>query len=92
MPISSILTATTKDNHASQLITLLNEVLSETRAFPGCISMNILQSEQNPNEFVFSGEWEAASDYENYLSFRTNRGDIERLSSLLVAPSYYQNL
>ena len=86
MPVSSILLATTKDDKSTDLIKLLEDLIPETRMFPGCIDMKILRNEEKPNDFVFSGVWKSASDYQKYLEYRTNQGVIDKLGNLLSSP------
>lgn len=86
MSVYSTLIATTQDNQAPKLIALLKQFLPETRAFSGCISMKILQCEENPNEFIFSGRWESSQHYKNYLAFRAEQGALEKIGALLVSP------
>jgi len=86
MPVNSIILATANEDNSTPLIEVLNELLPETRKFPGCISMKILRSHDNPNDFVFFGEWDSAADYQKYLEYREEQGALDSLAKLLTAP------
>ncbi len=70
-------------------------LLLETRAFPGCISIDIYQNDRYPKEFTFSGNWESIEHYERYLTMRAEQGVMDALTAMLQTPpdiQYFKRL
>jgi quinol monooxygenase YgiN len=55
----------------------------DTRWFEGCIDIYVSQNQDDPQNFVIVETWETRQQYEKYLAWRTERGDIDNLAKLL---------
>jgi len=86
MNTTVFLRAKAKENQIEQFIRFLAELLPETRTFPGCISIDIYQNDNNPEEFTFYGNWESIAHYERYLTMRAEQGVMDAMNSMLQTP------
>ena len=74
---------TAKAEQEDALRTLFKETLPDTRKFEGCISVEAhSENSHSENIFLFE-EWTSKSAYENYLAWRGERGDFEKLMNLI---------
>lgn len=55
----------------------------DTRSYEGNISIYAAQNDEDKQNFVMVEVWESRAHYEKYLAWRTERGDIENLASML---------
>ena len=95
MSTTVLLNAKAKETHIEQFVCFLSTLLFETRAFPGCIDINIYQNDRNPQEFTFYGNWESIEHYERYLTMRAEQGVMDTLTSMLQTPpdiQYFKRL
>jgi quinol monooxygenase YgiN len=64
----------------------LREMLGETKSFPGCVGIRVLQNKTDPNQLIFIEEWKSEEDYGKYVAWRTGRGDLDTMANALAAP------
>lgn len=74
---------TSKAGYEDALRMLFNETLPDTRNFEGCISVVLHSENDHPNNVFMVEEWTSRSAYEKYLAWRGERGDFEKLMSLI---------
>lgn len=74
------------------LVELLSHALSETRAFPGCLSVETYTDVDEPDTVVLWEKFETRADHEAYLSWRIENGMIEGLATILAGPLEVQYL
>jgi len=74
MSIILAITVPAAEGKRDDLVAAFNEVLPATRAFEGCISVEILLAVESPNDLVLLEEWESREDYDNYRQWRTESG------------------
>ena len=55
--------------------------LPDTRAFDGCNGLTIQRDQNDPGHMVFVQDWDSKAQYEKYLEWRSERGDVEELVS-----------
>ena len=67
-------------------IALIGEKLNETRNFKGCEFVNLFTIEDEPDSLAFVQCWKSMDDYEAYVAWRTDSGEIDELAELLAAP------
>ena len=63
---------------------LLREILADTRAFEGCLSVEVLVDLENPAHVILSETWESAEADAAYRAWRAGPGATQ-LGTLLVA-------
>lgn len=55
----------------------------DTRSYDGCIDIYATQNQDDPQNFVIVETWETRPKYEAYLAWRTERGDMDNMATLL---------
>ncbi len=63
-------------------------LLPGTRAYPGCLTAHMCLNKER-NEMVMFELWESPQTQEDYLTWRAERGDFEKLHAMLdVEPDF----
>ena len=57
-------------------------VLGDTRSYDGCIKVDVYADEFAAT-FTLVEEWETFSAHDNYVSWRTDQGDVDETGALL---------
>lgn len=83
MSITITLEITAKAGKEDALRMLFDETLPDTRKFEGCISVEAHSENSHPENIFLFEEWTSKSAYEKYLAWRGERGDLEKLTSLI---------
>ncbi len=81
--------------HAGDLRDFFKEELKHTRGFDGCNDITVHSNQEDPDNLVIVETWDSREQYEKYLTWRTERGDMEKLGGWVAgAPSirYFNNL
>jgi quinol monooxygenase YgiN len=60
------------------------KLLPETRAYNGCINIDIYEDNSKKGSFVFYENWSNINSYEAYLEYRENQGVMEEIGSMLI--------
>ena len=68
-----------KQENAGDLKNWLRGELHHTRGFDGCGGITIHSNQDDPTDIVFVENWDSRQHHEKYLSWRTERGDMEKL-------------
>lgn len=95
MAITVLLSAQTHPDKYEALEALLAKCLPKTRAYAGCIGIDIYEDVEQKGKLVFYENWESKNAYLAYLNWRTEQGVMEEIGSLLVSPpeiKYYDKL
>ncbi|CAM3111566.1 antibiotic biosynthesis monooxygenase [Prescottella defluvii] len=88
MELVAVLELTFKPDSLESARTVMARVLTETRQFPGCISVKSVVDSKHPNTWRFVETWESAEHDAEYRKFRAGEGAITDLGPLLAgAPS-----
>lgn len=88
MAVVAVLELTFKPDALDAAREVMTRVLTETRAFPGCVSVTSVVDSQSPNTWRFIETWESAEHDAAYRKFRAGEGAITDLGPLLAgAPS-----
>lgn len=86
MAVDVILDLTVDAQNREELLSVFAAILPDTRAFQGCQRVIVTTNEDDPHNIVLLETWDQRSDHENYMAWRTERGDIDKLVALLAAP------
>ena len=73
----------------------LRAELHHTRGFDGCGGITIHSDQDDPNHLVFVENWDSRQHSEKYLSWRTERGDMQKLMRWLAGEPtmrYFDNV
>ena len=73
-----------KPESVGDLKNWLRDELHHTRGFDGCGGITIHSDQDDPNGIVFVENWASRQHHEKYLSWRTERGDMQKLMGWLA--------
>lgn len=79
MSVLVLVESKVKPEHAGDVVRFLRSIIHDTRGFDGCNGLTIHRNQDDPNTMVFVENWESRQQYEKYLAWRTERGDLEKL-------------
>jgi quinol monooxygenase YgiN len=65
---------------------IITDAVRDTRAFPGCESVAVLQATDDPQRIIVLERWESAEHDAAYRQWRAGEGAIAALADLLAAP------
>ena len=60
--------------------------LVDTRAYDGCISVEVLVDQDNSDEFIIFMKWSSRPKYEKYFAWRNETGMADMLEPVSAAP------
>src|SRR5262245_17674962 len=67
----------------------MREKLPDTRAYDGCVSVYVVQDQDEPTAILLLEQFVTRSHYESYLQWRTASGAVEELVTMLEGePSF----
>ncbi len=69
--------------------------LPTTRKQKGCIQIDAYADSEKSNAILMVELWESKEDHQAYLKWRTERGDMDKLGSMLEGPpviAYYERV
>ena len=85
MPITAHLDLTLKAEALPTAPTVLREILSATRAFPGCLGVDVLVDSNDPAHVLVVEQWASLERDSAYRAWRAGEG-ASALGDLLAAP------
>lgn len=95
MSVNVVLEVQAKPESIEKLKSTLENILPDTRAFDGCISVQVTSNQDEPLNLVLLEVWESRQKNEKYLAWRTETGAFEVLGAMLSQPPsirYFDNL
>ena len=81
-----ILEMTAKNGTGAQLVENLRALLPDTRSKDGCEGVEVTTNLDDADNFVLVERWATRKHYENYLAWRQQRGDLDKLAAALAGP------
>ena len=86
MGVCITLEFTAREGQADALKNMLIETLPDTRAKEACVFVNAYTDQDDPNKIVLIEEWASREAHGEYLGWRAERGDFEKLGALVAGP------
>jgi len=68
------------------LVGWFRQVLPDTRAYDGCIGVDVYQNQDDTDVVVLVEQWQTRAHYEKYLAWREEMGMLAELVELTEAP------
>ncbi len=84
MPVTSILDLQFKPDEVDTAKALLDRVLAETRAYDGCLGVEVVQDVNDPAHLIAIETWESVEQDTAYRAWRAGEGAITDLPPLLA--------
>ncbi len=94
MSVLVLLEVSLKPENVNDFTNFMKNELHDTRGFDGCNGLTVHKNQDDSNNMVIVEDWDSRQQYEKYLSWRTERGDLEKLAAWLTGePSirYFDN-
>jgi quinol monooxygenase YgiN len=85
MSVNVLLEIQVEPANVAQLKVTLGEMLAETRVHDGCISVHVIQNQDDRGNFVLIQRWQSRAHYEDYNAWRAATGAAQAASSQLAA-------
>lgn len=85
MPITAHLDLNLKAEHLPTAPAALRDMLSDTRAFDGCLGVHVLVDSTDPAHFLVVEQWASLEHDSAYRAWRAGEG-ASGLGELLAAP------
>ena len=94
MSVLVILELNANPGKGKDITDFLRDELKHTRVWDDCNTITVNANQEDPDNLVFVEDWDFKEQYEKYLAWHTEKGDIEQLVSLLSEPPsirYFDN-
>ena len=65
-------------------LAMLPDSVKVTASRPGFRKMTCSRNKDNPNLFMWVEHWDSAADYDAYIAWRTERGDMDGYKDIAV--------
>ena len=75
-----------KSEEISNMKSILDEILPDTRAYDGCQSLDVYFNMDDTGNMVMVECWDSRAHYEKYLNWRTETGVMEKVIAMLAEP------
>ena len=86
MPITALLDLTFAPSSVPDALTVLRDTLQATRAFPGCLSVEVLLDADDATHVVVMERWDSLSSDAAYRAWRATPDGASALSTVLAGP------
>ena len=86
MPVTVILELKIKPESITDARDVFRRALTDTRAFPGNLGIDVLVDENDEGHWLIYELWESVEHDEAYRAFRAGEGKLTEVPALLGAP------
>ena len=86
MPVIVVLELKAKPGTGDNVVPFFKQILPDTRSYDGCISVEFIQNQDDPDTLIAYERWETREHYEKYFEWRTQSGTLAPLAPLLEGP------
>ena len=86
MPITALLDLTLLPASGLDALTVLRDTLQATRAFPGCLGLEVLLDAEDATHVVVLERWDSMASDAAYRAWRTTPDGVSQLSTVLASP------
>lgn len=77
---------TIKPEATAAFIPNLQAMFADTKLRKGFRNIKVERHQMDANKLLVVEEWDTAQDYQDYIAWRTERGDMESIGEVLAAP------
>jgi quinol monooxygenase YgiN len=86
MAVTALLELRIKPEALSSIEDLLRKVLADTRAFPGCLGVEVLVDHTDPAHITLQESWESVEHDNAYRAWRASPEGVSGLGDVVAAP------
>ena len=88
MSVTVLLELNVKPEHVEGIKQTFKAILPDTRAYDGCLGVEVTQNQDDANNIILVERWETRQHYEKYLAWRQETGVLDELGKVVAsAPS-----
>jgi len=80
MSVLVLLEVSLKPENVKDFTDFMKNEVHHTRGFDGCNEVTLHKNQDDPTDLVIVEDWDSRQQYEKYLAWRTERGDMEKLA------------
>ncbi len=85
MAVTVLLTVRTKPGRSDDMLKFLADILPDSRAYQGCISLSTVRDQDDENVIVVVERWESRTAHEEYFAWRVESGTLNASMDYLDA-------
>ena len=86
MPVTVIADVPLKPERADYVLALIERLLPDTLAFPGCLDVEVLVDRDVPGHIVLLETWESQADHRRYSAWRLDSGTAFSSPEVMAGP------
>ena len=87
MAIAVLIELQVKPECVEAMKTYFKEIHRDTRAYQGCLGVDIYRNMDDGANLVLYQRWESRPHFERYLAWRAETGVVDQLEKMLAEPS-----
>ena len=84
MPVTVTLAFSVIPERAEAFKALLRELLPDTRAYEGCLKVNVYEEQENPGRIYLVEDWESKAHQQRYQAWRDESGIAKVVGAFLA--------
>jgi|TARA_B110000263_G_scaffold245330_1_gene254732 quinol monooxygenase YgiN len=92
MPITITLTFSVKPERTDEFKSLLESLLPDTRAYDGCLRVDVYQDQDDPSSIILVEDWTTKEHQQKYQAWRDETGIGEVVGPLLAGEPIFRYL
>lgn len=74
-----------KPEQVANFVATLEKMFHQTRLREGFRNIRLLRSDNDLNQFILIEEWDTAQNFQDYVAWRTGRGEVDGLLAMATA-------
>ncbi|WP_345710379.1 antibiotic biosynthesis monooxygenase family protein [Kineococcus glutinatus] len=86
MTITALLDLTLRQESLPEALVVLHETLAVTRAFPGCLEVEVLVDSRDPAHVLVRERWDSPESDAAYRAWRATPDGASRLGDIIAGP------
>jgi quinol monooxygenase YgiN len=84
MPVTVLADLHIRPEAVEQTLDGLREIMPESRAYDGCIGLEVVQDQADPGHVMLVEQWESPDHHKVYVAWRTETGTLASLAEVLT--------
>ncbi|MEC8909598.1 MAG: putative quinol monooxygenase [Chloroflexota bacterium] len=89
MPVTVTLAFSVIPERAEAFKALLRELLPDTRAYEGCLKVNVYEEQENPGRIYLVEDWESKAHQQRYQAWRDESGIAKVIGPFLAGEARF---
>lgn len=86
MPAIVTFEVAVRPEHRADILAFMESIAPETRAYAGCLGVEMLVDRDDPGHVILRQRWASAAEYERYRDWRRASGFLDPVRPWLARP------